>query len=170
LTLLVAMLAAAPAVAQEPPRTTIFGGYGWLREAGLEGNPAVIYDKGWVASVAHRLTASRLAFVVEAGGQYRQASTIESISLYGFLGGFRVALTRGSRLSTFAHALVGAEMFSSPGFSEAGFVFAPGAGLDVALHRRVAIRVQGDFRMAFEEGVMFKEARVTAGIVVGLGR
>ena len=65
LTLVLATLAAAPAfaqVAQEPPRTTIFGGYGWLREAGLEGSPAVIYNKGWVASVAHRLTASRLAF------------------------------------------------------------------------------------------------------------
>jgi len=108
--------------------------------------------------------------VGEVGGQYRHASSIESISLYGFLGGFRFVLTRGSRLTTFAQALVGAETFSSPGFTEAGFAFQPGGGLDIALHRRVAIRVQGDFRMGFEEGVMFKEARFTTGIVVGLGR
>jgi opacity protein-like surface antigen len=170
LTALVATLAAAPAAAQQQPRTTISGGYGWLRESGIGGSPAVTYNKGWVVSFAQRITTVRLAIVGEAGGQYRQASAIEGHSLYGFLGGLRFALTHGSRVSTFAQVLAGVERFSSPGFSEAGFAFQPGGGLDFALHKRVAIRVQGDFRLAHEEGVTFHEVRVAAGIVVGLGR
>jgi opacity protein-like surface antigen len=167
---LIATLAAAPAVAQGQPATTISGGYGWLREAGIGGNPSVTYNKGWVVSVAQRVTAGRLAIAGEAGGQYRTTSAIETHSLYGFLGGLRFGLTRGSHVSTFAQVLAGVEKFSSPGFSEAGFAFQPGAGLDLAFHKRVALRVQGDFRMAHEEGVTFKEARFTAGIVVGFGR
>jgi opacity protein-like surface antigen len=169
-TLLVATLAAAPAAAQGPPATTIFGGYGWLHESGIGGSPSVNYGKGWVVSVAQRMTPVWLAIAGEAGGQYRTTSAIETHSLYGFLGGLRIGLTRGSRLSTFAQVLAGVERFSSPGFSEAGFAFQPGAGLDVALHKRVAVRMQGDFRLAHEEGVTFKEARVAVGIVVGLGR
>lgn len=169
LTLLLAMLPAAPAAAQGQPATTISGAYGWLRESGIGGNPSVSYNKGWVVSVAQRVTADRLAIAGEAGGQYRTTSAIETHSLYGFLGGLRFGLTRGSRLSTFAQVLAGVERFSSPGFSEAGFAFQPGAGLDVALHKRVAVRVQGDFRMAHEEGVTFHEVRVAVGIVVGVG-
>jgi len=170
LTALIATLSAPPAAAQGPPATTISGGYGWLRESGIGGSPSVTYNKGWLVSVAQRISTGRIAIAGEVGGQYRTTSAIETHSLYGFLGGLRVELTRGSRLSTFAQVLAGVERFSSPGFSEAGFAFQPGAGLDFAFHKRVALRVQGDFRVAHEEGVTFKEARVAVGIVVGLGR
>src|SRR5881394_2372105 len=92
LTVLIAALAAAPAAAQGQPTTTIFGGYGWLREAGIGGNPSVTYNKGWVVSVAQRSATGRLAIAGEAGGQYRTTSAIETHSLYGFLGGLRFGL------------------------------------------------------------------------------
>ena len=143
--------------------------YSYLSEQGLGGAASTTYPKGWVATVDLRL-GGRMAVVGEAGGGYRSSFGVETQSLYGFLGGIRFNLWRVGPARIFAQALVGLEDFREPGFSEHGLAFQPGGGLDLDLTSRLAIRVQGDFRAAREEGVTFKESRVSAGVVMGLGR
>jgi hypothetical protein len=167
LTVILAALA-APAAAQDPARTAISGGYAFLRESGTGGNPAVTYRKGWVASISHT-AGTRLLIVGEIGGSYRTTLAIETHSLYGFFGGLRYTLTHGSRLTTFAQALVGMERFTAPGFAEAGLAFQPGGGVDITIRKRCGLRVQGDFRLAHEE-VNFKEGRVSASVVLNFAR
>jgi hypothetical protein len=169
---------AAPSAAQgtakpaAPPSNRsamdVSAGYSYLREQGTGGQPASIYDKGWVAAVTRRMGRSRIAVVGEVGGSYRLDAFKERQSLYSVLGGVRFPLIHVGRFATFAQALAGVEFFSQPGFKEHGMAFQPGAGLDLPMWGAMGLRVQGDFRIAREEGVNFKEARVAASIVFGM--
>src|SRR5215472_4536466 len=126
---IVALFGAAPAAAQsvsDPPFHVAID-YSYLRDQGLGGAPAQTYSTGWVVSVGRELAHSRLALIGEAGGNYRSNLVVEKESLYGFLGGVRVAVWRVGRLQIFAEGLVGAERFSEPGFSEWGLALEPGA-------------------------------------------
>jgi hypothetical protein len=120
--------------------------------------------------VDRQLGQSRLAVVGEVGGNYRTNLVVETQSLYGILGGLRIDLVRLGPVHLFAQGLVGLERFAEPGFSERGLAVQPGGGVDLVLARRIAIRAEGDFRAAREEGVTFREGRVTLGLVLGLGR
>ena len=170
--------AASPAAAQSgskpqaprsgPPALDISAGYSYVREAGTDGGVPNIYNAGWVVSVSHRIGASRIAVVGEAGGSYRLDVFGERQSLYGFFGGVRVPLVHLFHLSTFAQALVGKEYFSQPGFSESGIAFQPGAGVDLRLVGSIGLRVQGDYRIAHEEGINFQESRIAASLVFGM--
>lgn len=162
--------AAAPAFAQsqDESRVSVAGSYAYLREQGVGGAPAVMYKAGWIADLDWRLHG-RLAVVGEVGGSYRGVQGVETQSLYGFLGGVRVAILHLGPAQVFGQGLVGLERFSEPGFSEHGLAIQPGAGADIGLGHRVALRAQVDFRLAHEEGVNFKEIRAAAGIVWRVG-
>jgi hypothetical protein len=166
------LAAATPARAQavEAPAFHASGGYSYLQEQGIGGGRSTTYNKGWVGSVDWRVGNGPLAIVGEAGGSYRTNLGVERQSLYGFFGGVRVGLWHVGPARLFAQGLVGLERFAEPGFSEKGFAFQPGGGVDIGLTRELAFRVQGDFRVAREEGVTFKEVRVAAGAVFGFGR
>jgi hypothetical protein len=157
-----------PAAAPGRPAIDVSAGYSYLREQGTGSQPANIYDKGWVIAVACRLGRSRVAVVGEVGGSYRLDAFGERQSLYGLLGGVRVPVVHVWRFATFAQALVGEESFKQPGFKEHGMAFQPGAGIDLPLWGKSGVRVQGDYRLAHEEGINFKEARVTASVVIGM--
>ena len=160
--------AAAQTAARPPLRIAI--SYSFLQEQGQGGAPSTTYPKGWVASVDRQLGQSRLAVVGEVGGNYRTNLVVETESLYGVLGGLRIDLVRLGPVCLFAQGLIGLERFAEPGFSERGLALQPGGGVDLGLARRIAIRAEGDFRVAREEGVTFREGRVTFGVVLGFGQ
>jgi hypothetical protein len=160
--------ASAQAASDPPLRIAI--GYSFLQEQGLGGGPSTTYPKGWVASVDRQLGHGRLAVVGEVGGSYRTNLVVETESLYGFLGGLRIDLVRFGAVRVFAQGLVGLERFAEPGLSERGLALQPGGGIDLRVTHRIAIRAEGDFRAAHEEGVTFREGRVTVGLVIGAGR
>jgi len=145
-------------------------GYSFLQEQGLGGGPSTTYSKGWAATVDRRVGHSRFALVGEVGGNYHTNLVVETESLYGFLGGLRIDLVRFGAVRVFAQGLVGLERFAEPGLSERGLALQPGGGIDLGLTHRIAIRAEGDFRAAREEGVTFREGRVTFGVVIGVGR
>jgi hypothetical protein len=166
---LVSLSARSVSAQTTEPATHLAASYSYLKEQGIGGAAATMYPQGWVATVDFRI-GGRIAAVGEAGGSYRSNAGVETQSLYGFFGGIRVDVWRVGPAHIFAQALVGLEDFREPGFSEHGLAVQPGGGVDLNLTRRLAIRVEGDFRAAREEGVTFKESRVSAGVVMGLGR
>jgi hypothetical protein len=159
---------AASAQSEDHPHLSLAGSYAYLREQGIGGAPAVMYNVGWVADVDWRM-GDRVALVGDIGGSYRSVQNVETQAVYGFLGGLRFGLVHAGPLRIFAQGLVGLERFGEPGFSEKGLAIQPGAGVDVAMTSHIGLRVQGDYRLAREEGVTFKEVRTTVGVVWHVG-
>lgn len=168
--LVVCAVVAAPAAGQTVDRANIGVAYSYLHESGTGGGAASTYSVGWVASAASGMGKGKLAIVAEAGANYRKNVVGERQQLWGVLGGARVALWRKSRTTAFAQALAGMERFSEPGFTESGLAFQPGAGVDYWFGGKLGLRLQGDLRIAREEGVTFREFRFAAGVVFGLGK
>ena len=50
-----------------------------------------------------------------------------------------------------------------------GFTYQPGGGVDVRVAPRIAIRLEGDYRVIRTTGHNNKESRVLAGAVYGFG-
>ena len=92
-----------------------------------------------------------------------------------YLGGARFALGRGP-VAPFVQTLAGFEHFSEPGFVQKGWAVQPGAGVDVALTDRLAIRSQLDYRWvragatAAAPAGTLNEWRVGLGAAIALGR
>jgi hypothetical protein len=72
-------------------------------------------------------------------------------------------------MQLFAQALVGAENFRVPGFTETGFAFQPGGGADLPFTKSLKARAQADYRLAHQgkENTTFHEFRFAASIVFG---
>lgn len=155
--------AVRPASAQGEPRTTVAGGYTYLREQGPGGFEAVNYPVGWVVTGSQRLGSGRLSGVGEFGISSRENSVDETQRLVAILGGARFGLLASARMLVFAQALVGVERFSEPGLTESGLAIQPGAGLDWTMWSRYFLRVQGDYRVARQTGGTFKELRAFVG-------
>src|SRR5262249_44199566 len=129
------------------------------------------YPWGWVAGFNQRITGP-VWVIAEATGNYRTDSTTdERWQLYGYFGGARFDFFKSPSVTAFGQALFGVENFRVPGFSERGFAFQPGGGIDVGPSgSRVKFRLQGDFRVAHQkdEDTNFKEFRFAASIVYGI--
>jgi hypothetical protein len=157
---------AQPAFARQP--ATVAGGYSFLRELGTAATPATNYPNGWFAAVTVPLGRLPLAVSGEINVNSR-TNIIETQRLQAFLGGVHVPFMSAGKLLAFGRALVGVERFSEPGFSESGFAFQPGAGIDLGVTRTLGARVEVDYRIVSQEQVTFKEVRVITGVVIRLG-
>jgi hypothetical protein len=79
---------------------------------------------------------------------------------------------RSERVDLFAHGLFGVaegdagEDFS--GFSDSAIAFGGGAGIDVRLRRRLAVRAQFDLLVSFAD-IVEGNPRFAVGLIVGLG-
>jgi hypothetical protein len=160
----VSSLAAAPALAQTRPAANISGGYSALRE---HGTSDAFYRAGWTASFA-TTPPSGLGWTIEAGGNYRRPAGI-SQRLVALLGGVRFTAARRARMVPFAQGLAGLERYSETGFSENGFAVQPGAGLDLFISNRTAIRVEVDYRWVRADPRTFNELRLVAGVSFAFG-
>lgn len=144
---------------------------------------------GWRAGAASALT-HWLTLVGEVGGNYdwQRLGTIEARwSAHSFLGGVRTPGPRIGRVTPFGQVLVGA-VRSRAGVHEQHvdgnpfpldfdvaltlFALQPGGGVDVALGRTSALRLQGDYHVMWRKysGGTSRSVRLAVGLVVGLGR
>ena len=142
---------------------------------------------GWVVS-AGRPVNDRLSLVGEVGIarlRYSDVYFVEEGQLLTYVGGVRFAWHR-PRVAWFVNALVGAIQFNeqeqyrvSPDepfrvlrpFTERLGVIQLGGGADIRLATRVAARITAETLSAVGyEGAGFVGGRVTAGVVVGIGR
>ena len=169
---LVLVGAVAP-VAAQTPRGEIAAGYQFLRDGDSN------FPTGWFISGAGNLS-DRFAIVGEVSSSrtsFPDQLFIEgaSASINGYMGGVRYFSRMGS-VTPFAQVLFGAlqakletRVFGIP-ISESQTVGAmqPGAGVDVQLNDRFAIRFAGDYRRIFSEDGA-GELRFIVGAVVGFG-
>ena len=153
---LFALIAAArDAAAQARASTEVYGGYSFLLDPGN----AVLaitardnkYPLGWAAGVAHPIS-DWLAAVGEAAGHYKSRTSFNtdvSLSFHSFLGGARASARIGP-LTEFVQLLAGAVNGRGSAFgidvSTTAFAVQPGGGIDYPLTRRLAARLELDYR------------------------
>jgi opacity protein-like surface antigen len=189
-----------PVVAQaqeEAPKVEISGGYSFLRlnlgaiprDAGVDPNLDNLDLHGVNTSFAGNFT--RHIGVVGEFSHYTKSETLNildapipipqgvnaKLRILTLLFGPRVTFYRG-RVEPFAHALFGGAYAHIEGsalgtsLDETGgaFAYALGGGVDVKVHRNLAIRVgQVDYLAARGDGQTIGNFRFSVGVVVRLG-
>ena len=168
--LLAATLCAPSTARADEPYATAAGGYSFVRELGTAGSANVDYTSGWFASATRQILFARLSAVGEVTGSQRANIVGETTRLLAVLGGARVEVLRLGPLRLTGGVLAGVERFSEPGFVENGLALEPGAGIDVWLLGRLGIRISGGYRLVRAEQTTFKEARLSAGGAIRLGK
>lgn len=163
-------VALLPVVAQEVPKVEVFGGYSWSG-----GN-----FHGWNASATGNITR-RFGIVADFSGFYGSDAggpILVKQTGHSFMAGPRLAF-RGKRFTPFVYAVFGATRFDESAVvagqrlsdSSTGFSSAVGAGLDVKVNDRIAIRA---FQIDYFRPVIFGEAsnrgRLAFGVVLNLGK
>jgi hypothetical protein len=167
LLLAIALCAPLPALAADAPRAELFGGYSYTRNDGASLH-------GWTGALAYNLGRS-FGLEASASGHYGSAGGTDT-SQTSLLLGPRLA-RRGETFTPFLHAL-GGLVRSSEGIdvfevsirqheTDPGGVL--GAGLDVAIGRRWAVRLQGDYTFTKAELETRTEPRAAIGIVYRAG-
>ena len=162
--------AATAAAAQDLPRADVAVSYSILHDTDVDET----FKWGWVGAATVHAT-DWLAIVGEVGGNYRtfEAFDVElDLSVHSFMGGARFGAPLGS-VTPFGQILFGQARASASilgeSESESAFAFQPGAGLDIALGRRAALRVQGDYRSISSDGETSGQIRFAVGVAFGFG-
>ena len=170
------IVARAPAASAQTafPRFEVFGGYSFLPADGNDfpRTAASGFQAGMAANINRWF-----GVVGDVGGQYSRSSDLgfnyrgvtAKTSVYEFLAGPRFTL-RGN-VSPFVHGLVGTAVGHTNlgGFSDSGFTLDVGGGVDAAINRRLAARVQIDALGSFAD-ILEGNLRVGVGLVARLGR
>lgn len=160
----IVVLASLPALGQEFPKAEVFFGGSLLRADGAPSGQQLF--GGWQASLSANFRES-IGFTADLGGQYRSILG-QGVSQYEYLFGPRL-VRRGEGITAFTHFLFGGVTVRSGG-SETGFGMAFGAGMDLDVGRRVAIRVvQFDYMPSRFSGMWFNDIRYGFGIVFKAG-
>ena len=117
---------------------------------------------GWEFSGQYKFT-DWLGGVANVDGHYGSPSGIGT-SVYTYLFGPQVSLP--SRVSPFAHFLLGGAHISAVGFGNSSFSMALGGGIDTEVTPRVRWRIiQGDYLMTNFGGRPQNNARISTGII-----
>jgi hypothetical protein len=157
-----ALAAAAPSAAQTPSAGTAVGGYASVADLTSSQLPGVTFDTGWLAAATVRIGSSRWSGTGEVGSSWHTTTFDEKQELFLVVGGGRFDIIRSARWAVFAIAQAGMERFAEPGFSEWGFAFQPGGGIDMRLWSRIIARAQGDYRMVQAGGSTYHRVRFVA--------
>lgn len=180
--LVVFSLSASPAYAQAPaqsvPRVAVFGGISFLPGSDQD-FPRLTTSSGFQIDAAVQVTRWFAAFA-DVAGHYSTVTDLgpnfpgvtADTTVYEYLFGPRFTFSAGSsgRSTIFAHALVGVSTgHTNIGFSDSGFTFGGGGGVDVALSRRFAIRGEFDLFYSFAD-IVEENTRFAIGLVARLGR
>jgi hypothetical protein len=116
----------------------------------------------------------RASLVGEIGGGYarytKDGFEVEQ-RIHTFLGGVRVPVSHYRTSTVFVQGLVGAGCYcgstASGGPALKGVALQGGAGVDVPLVPRLALRGQFDVRSVRDRGTAFTQTRIAVGAVVG---
>jgi hypothetical protein len=117
--------------------------------------------QGWQASVATR-PGGGWGWMLDGGGYYAGGDGAHTI----MAGPRYSSRPSAAGLRVFAHVLAGAAI----GGGEALLVAHPGVGLDIGTHERVGFRIQTDWPILTQFGVIAAAPRVSAGVVLRPGR
>jgi opacity protein-like surface antigen len=169
----VVLICGLPALAQDYPKAELFMGYEWIRfGTAMGGNPNVNINGGG-GSIAYNFNSMlglKAEFTGAGIGDLKQTSSTglttltRSANMFTYLFGPQVTIRKSSRVQPFGHLLFGGAysnyyanvqtqgtVSTTPTFQDAGkqaFALAFGGGIDVKVHKHVAIRVgQFDYFM-----------------------
>lgn len=151
--MLLAILCAVAAVAQETPKVQVFGGYAFT-SVDMKGATDRQSFNGWDADFAARV-AKNVSLVTDISGAYKSETMSISGSdvtakarIYNYLFGPRVSASTGKitpfaeALFGVAHATIGADVTGVSGsISSNGFGMALGGGVDVNASKNFSIRL-----------------------------
>jgi hypothetical protein len=173
---------AAPLWAADTPQFDIAGTYGFMRDTDRGEN----FPAGWAIAAAGNIN-SWAAVVAEVGGGYATCSSCERgpfasqtfrgqnlhLRVHTYMAGPRVASHASHLLMPFAQVLFGGAHMSGgtefDGALNTGFSYQPGAGVDVRVGPRIAVRIQGDYRVIRTTGRNNNQSRVLTGVVYNFG-
>ncbi len=146
----------------------VFGGYSYQRLNSASGPKTGL--SGWAAEAQLNMTRSIALVTAFSGGYGTEAGA--DLAYYTYVGGPRFSLHRG-RASLFTHALFGASGLtaSAGGVSatENAFAMTLGAGVDVRVAPRIAVRViQTDYLLSRLAGNTQNNLRLSTGLVFRL--
>lgn len=146
--------------AQAQDKAELFGGYSYMRFR----NSQSANLNGWEIAGQYKFT-DWLGGVADFDGHYGSSNGINS-STHTYLFGPQVSLP--SRVSPFAHLLLGGAHISEAGFGSASFSMALGGGIDVGLfHDQFYWRViQTDYLMTQFRSHAQNNFRLSTGIVI----
>jgi opacity protein-like surface antigen len=174
----VVLLMAAPAAAQPGLKGDVALSYAALYDKELPNNVFGIngfMPAGWLVSGSWHLIDS-VSVVGEVGGSYKPISfmgTDVTLNVYNYMGGLRLSGPGVPLVSPFAQVLVGTARVSASasGTTAAtnGFAAQVGAGADVTVFPKIAVRVQGDYRYIRADGGNGNEFRLAVGVVYRFG-
>lgn len=151
----VGLLLLASLSAQAQDKVELFGGYSYMH---LGNSPSANLN-GWEISGQYKFR-DWFGGVADLDGHYGSAST------YSYLFGPQISLP--SRVSPFAHLLLGGAHISQAGFGSSSFSMALGGGIDVGLfHDQFYWRaIQTDYLMTQFGGRAQNNFRASTGIVI----
>ncbi len=151
------LVASFPARTQD--KVEVFGGYSYMR---FRSSPSANLN-GWELSGQYKFT-DWLGGVADLDGHYGSVGGVGT-SVHSYLFGPQVSFP--SRVSPFAHVLLGGAHFSAAGFGNSSFSMAIGAGIDTELIKGIRWRIiQGDYLMTNFGSHTQNNARLSTGIVL----
>ena len=167
--LALAVLCAAPLVAQDSYKAEFFGGYQYSRinpGAGLSG----LNFNGWNASATANVN-SWLGATADFSGGYKSVSGANA-HLHNFLFGPTISYNKLDHFKPFVHTLFGVSHASGSvdtvgSASDNAFAMALGGGLDAGITRHIAVRLfQADYLMTRFQSATQNNARISTGVVI----
>jgi len=163
---LVLLVSLAPLTAHAQDKVEFFGGYSYMRvEATPLLNPngsSSLNLNGWELSGQYKFF-DWLGAVADIDGHYGSPSGV-STSTHSVLFGPQVSWP--TRVSPFAHILVGGAHVSTGPFADTSLAVAIGAGIDTKLIHGIYWRVfEGDYLPTHFFGNIQNNVRVSTGIV-----
>lgn len=117
---------------------------------------------GWLGAIGEVSTTSKTLDIPGDKPKVRVST---------FMGGPRVAGRKQTGISPFGQVLFGSARATtsllSASETTSHFSYQPGGGVDLNLHARFGVRVEGDYRVIRTSGHNSKEPRVVAAAVIG---
>jgi len=171
-----ALVIAAPAMAQVTPAVEIGLGYAYLRDDGIDEN----FPLGWYADIAGNLN-DWLGLVGEVGGSYKTIGEEGfpdldvKLSVHTAMGGLRLT-HRGDSANFYIQTLAGAAKqkvsFVDDSESVTDFALQPGVGIELGTGGSMGLRIGADYRRIFgdDQDGSVSEWRATAGLVFRMGQ
>jgi opacity protein-like surface antigen len=166
------------ALAQDSPRTEIFGGYSYLRlDQDLNDDQDL---NGYNASVNQTIFKKWLAFKADFSGHFGDSLVSlgpgTDLNKFLFLFGPQFTLRKFERIQPFAHVLFGAARIDLNNdnigldFDDTTFALAAGGGVDVKVADMVAVRLfQADYVLTRFNDFNQNNVRVSGGFVLRFG-
>src|SRR3981189_1613952 len=151
------LLTATASRAQETPGAEVSASYSYLRFGVSNG----VNQNGASISVAGNLN-HWLGITGDFGGYHKSQAGV-TFNTYTYLGGPRFSYRKCSRVTPFAHVLVGGAGSAN------GFAYSAGAGVDLGLTKHLALRPQLDYMGMRFSGNTVNTVRGSFGIVFRFG-